>query len=69
MGASLPEEGLSTIDSSKVDDHLRALFALEGRSPLSPLAPAFGFTKVELPDFGAGTEKKSDLTALPSKFV
>jgi len=67
MGASLPEEDLNTTDSSKVDDHLRALFALEGRSPSSPLAPAFGFTKVELPDFGAETEKKPDFTALPSK--
>lgn len=71
MGASLPEDGLNTIDGTKVDMHLRALFALEGRSSnsTSPLAQTFGFTKVELPDFGADAivEKKPELTALPSK--
>lgn len=77
MGASLPDDAANAagiIDSNKVDMHLRALFALEGRST-SPLAPTFGFTKVELPDFGADlpvVEKKpaaavTDLTSLPSK--
>jgi hypothetical protein len=69
MGASLPEDGPNTLDGSKVDDHLRALFALEGRSSnsSSPLTPNFGITKVDLPDFGAEIEKKPDLTGLPSK--
>jgi predicted nucleic acid-binding Zn-ribbon protein len=69
MGASLPEDGPNTLDGNKVDDHLRALFALEGRSSnsSSPLTPSFGITKVDLPDFGAELEKKPDLTALPSK--
>lgn len=69
MGASLSEDSVNAIDGSKVDDHLRALFALEGRSSdsSSPLAPTFGFTKVELPEFGVEVEKKPDLTALPSK--
>ncbi|KAG9053988.1 hypothetical protein FS842_006543 [Serendipita sp. 407] len=53
-----------SITSSRVDSHLRALFALEGRtSPgSSPLATT-SFAKVDLPDFGADTDKLSDSTA------
>lgn len=62
MGISLPEEGVN--DGSKADMHLRALFALEGKSS-SPLSTSFGFTKVELPDFNAETEKKQEPSFKP----
>lgn len=64
MGMSIQDDGLK--ESTKVDMHLRALLALEGRSSnaTSPLTSSFGFSKVELPDFGADVEKKSDPSAL-----
>ncbi|CAG7848781.1 SubName: Full=Related to proteophosphoglycan ppg4-Leishmania braziliensis {ECO:0000313/EMBL:CCA71746.1} [Serendipita indica DSM 11827] len=71
MGVTFNEDSKdNAITSSRVDSHLRALFALEGRtSPTpSPLATAvFGPAKVDLPEFGA-EDKSSDSTApLPSK--
>lgn len=62
MGISLPEDGNN--DGSKADMHLRALFALEGKAS-SPLSTSFGFTKVELPDFNAETEKKQEPSFKP----
>jgi len=64
MGVMIPEDGLK--ESTKVDMHLRALFALEGRSSnaTSPMTASFGFSKVELPDFGADVEKKADSTGM-----
>lgn len=69
MGVMIPEDGLK--ESTKVDMHLRALFALEGRSSnaTSPLTTtSFNFSKVELPDFGADVEKKSDSTLSKPSF-
>ncbi|KAG8821706.1 hypothetical protein FRC17_009751 [Serendipita sp. 399] len=69
MGFSVPDDASKdSITNSRVDSHLRALFALEGRtSPASsPLTTtSFGLTtKVDLPDFGAeATDRMSDSTA------
>ena len=60
----------NAITSNRVDSHLRALFALEGRSSpaTSPLTTTtFGSAKVDLPEFGAEGELSDSTAPLPQK--
>lgn len=63
MGINMPEDSFR--ESNKTDMHLRALLALEGHTSnvSSPLTTSFGFSKVDLPDFGTDAER-SDTAAL-----